>query len=362
MNGARVVAIVAVGAGAAVLLYLLAPILTPFLLAALLAYLFNPLVVRLERLKLPRAAAVALVFLLLVAATVALLLFLVPMASRQIVVFAARVPVYFDWVQTNLVPRVEALIGEPLPVDFTQLRDAIVANWQQVANVLRTALTHITASGMQIVLWFVNLVLVPIVTFYLLLDWERIVRATLELFPPRARPTVARLTAETDVVLSSFLRGQLLVMLALAAMYSVGLLVIGLELALPIGLVAGLVSFVPYLGFIIGIGAAGMAAYLQFQDPSVLAWVFLVFFVAQLVESYVLTPRLVGARIGLHPVAVIFAVMAGGQLFGFLGVLLGLPAAAALKVWLRHVHRSYIAPPDKASRAPRRTRQANHVP
>ncbi|BAU49047.1 membrane protein [Sulfurifustis variabilis] len=362
MSGVRALVILAAAAGAAVLLYLLAPILTPFLLAALLAYLFNPLVARLERWKLPRAAAVGLVFFLLVAATGVLLLFLVPMVSRQIVVFAGRVPVYLDWVQTNLVPRVEALIGEPLPVDFVQLREAIVANWQQVAKILRTALTQITASGMQVVLWLVNLVLVPIVTFYLLLDWNRIVRATLELFPPRTRPTVARLTGETDAVLSSFLRGQLLVMLALAAMYSAGLLVIGLELALPIGLLAGLVSFVPYLGFIVGLGTAGVAAYLQFQDPSLLAWVFLVFFVAQLVESYVLTPRLVGARIGLHPVAVIFAVMAGGQLFGFLGVLLGLPAAAALKVWMRHVHRSYIAPPEKPRRAPRRARQANPVP
>src|SRR5690606_21310584 len=139
--------------------FLLAPILTPFLFAALLAYLFNPLVGWLVRFKLPRPLAVTTVFLLLVALAGTLLLFLVPMVSRQIVAFAARVPVYFDWVHATLLPRLEALIGEPLPVDFVQLREAIVANWQQVANVLRTALAHLTASGVQIALWLVNLVL-----------------------------------------------------------------------------------------------------------------------------------------------------------------------------------------------------------
>ena len=131
-------------------------------------------------------------------------------------------------------------------------------------------------------------------------------------------------------------------MLALATIYSTGLWMVGLEFALLIGIIAGLVSFVPYLGFIVGAGLATVAAYLQFQELGILLAVVAVFGVGQLLESFVLTPKLVGDRIGLHPVAVIFAVMAGGQLFGFFGILLALPVAAVVMVVLRHVHERYL--------------------
>ncbi|MBI3897795.1 MAG: AI-2E family transporter [Gammaproteobacteria bacterium] len=358
MNSPRAVVVLVFAIVIGVLLYLLAPILTPFLLAALFAYIANPLVLRLTRRRIPRGVAVALVFLLLIVAVAGLLFFIVPLLQRQVTAFAQKLPDHLDWMQDTLIPRIESLIGQPMPVDFDDVRDMAVLHWQEIANFLKLALSKFTTSGLHVVLWFVNLALVPIVTFYLLLDWERLQVLALELFPPSARPTIAHLARETDEVLGSFLRGQLLVMLGLAAMYSVGLLFIGLDLALPIGIVAGLVSFVPYLGFTVGIFSAGIAAYIEFQQPMVLLWVFLVFFIAHLVEGYVLTPRFVGSRIGLHPVAVIFSVMAFGQLFGFLGVLLALPAAAALKVWLGYLHRSYIAPPPKAPRA-RRTRAGN---
>jgi predicted PurR-regulated permease PerM len=165
---------------------------------------------------------------------------------------------------------------------------------------------------------------------------------------------VANLARETDVVLGSFLRGQLMVMMSLATVYSVGLTLAGLDLALPIGVLAGLASFIPYAGFLGGLIAAALAAYLQFQDWLPLLWVAGVFLTGQVLDSLWLTPRLVGNRIGLHPVAVIFAVMAGGQLFGFTGVLLALPAAAVLKVWLRHGHRMYAGDSTKKVRPPRR--------
>lgn len=341
-DAARPVVLLAFAAAGALLLYLLAPILTPFLLAALLAYVANPLVKQLTRLKLPRAPAVVIVFALFLAAFVLLLIFLVPLVYRQVASFASKMPAYLDWVQHELVPRFEELIGQRLPVNFEDLREVIIANWQEGADFLRGALTNLMLSSFRVGLWLLNLVLVPVVTFYFLLDWDMVLKNTLRLFSPAARPTVARLAGETDKVLGSFLRGQLLVMLILAAVHSVGLMLIGLDLALPIGILSGLVSFVPYMGFIFGVAVAGIAAYLQFQEPFVLAWVFLVFFVANLLEGYVLAPRLVGKRIGLHPVVVLFAVMAGGALFGFLGVLLALPSAAALKVWLRYLHQSYI--------------------
>jgi predicted PurR-regulated permease PerM len=211
-----------------------------------------------------------------------------------------------------------------------------------------------TASGLRLLGWLASLMVVPVVSFYLLLDWEALPGRVLALLPPRLRAPAARLLRESDEVLASFLRGQLAVMLILAVVYATGLWWIGLELALPIGLAAGLASFVPYLGFLVGIAAAGLAAYLQFQEASVLLWVLAVFAGGQLLEGLVLTPRLVGERVGLHPVAVIFAVMAGGQLFGFLGVLLALPAAAVLKVWLRHLHAQALAA--AASPPPRRQR------
>ena len=162
-----------------------------------------------------------------------------------------------------------------------------------------------------------------------------------DLLPRSVEPLIATLARESDDVLGAFLRGQLLVMLCLASLYALGLAVVGLEFALLIGLLAGLVSFVPYLGLIVGIAVAGIAILFQTQNPVDLFWVFAVFGVAQVIEGTVLTPLLVGERIGLHPVTVIFAVLAGGQLFGFFGILLALPVAAVLAVIMRHIHTSY---------------------
>ncbi|MEQ8659589.1 MAG: AI-2E family transporter, partial [Gammaproteobacteria bacterium] len=167
--------------------------------------------------------------------------------------------------------------------------------------------------------------------------------AVRDLLPRRIEPTVSKLAREIDSVLAEFLRGQLTVMAALALIYTVGLWLVGLDLAFFIGLLAGLVSFVPYLGVIVGVIVAGAAAFLQFQDVLHLALVGAVFGVGQVLEGMVLSPLLVGDRIGLHPVAVIFAVMAGGQLFGFLGVLLALPVAAVIVVLLRHSRDEYLA-------------------
>jgi predicted PurR-regulated permease PerM len=194
---------------------------------------------------------------------------------------------------------------------------------------------------MALVAFVANLVLVPVVTFYLLRDWDHMVSKVHDLLPRKWEPTTVKLAKESDEVLGAFLRGQLLVMLSLAFVYSIGLMWVGLELALIIGLVAGLVSFVPYLGFIVGILMAGVAAYMQFHELSHLLWVAAVFGVGQALEGMLLTPLLVGDKIGLHPVAVIFAVMAGGQLFGFVGVLLALPVAAVIVVILRHAQDIY---------------------
>jgi predicted PurR-regulated permease PerM len=341
------------------LLYLLSPVLTPFLVGGLLAYVGNPAVRRLVRWRFPRALAVALVFLLFFLLLTGLLLFLVPALRGQIASFTANIPGYLDWLQQTGLPQLQAWLGVELPLDAASLRQALLEHWREVSDWARSFFVYLTRSGWSVVGWAVNLLLIPVVTFYLLLDWDELLARTLALAPPRHQAQLAQLARETDAILGSFLRGQLSVMIALAVVYSAGLSLLGLDLALPIGVFAGLVSFVPYLGFVSGLLSAAVAAYLQFHDALTLAGVAAVFLAGQLLESLLLTPRLVGEKIGLHPVAVIFAVMAGGQLFGFTGVLLALPAAAVLKVWVRHLRdyyrRELAAPAGKKRRAPKRS-------
>lgn len=334
------------------LVYQLAPILTPFLLGALLAYIFNPLVSRIAALRLPRVLAVVIVFALIVLVVGMLFAVLVPAIGRQVEGFLVRLPAYLAWFEASLLPQLQKWIGVSLVTDTESLRQAVADHWRELALWAQKALAGITRSGFGVVGTLVNIVLVPVVTFYLLLDWEQVLAAARRLLPRAAAPRITALARETDMVLASFLRGQLTVMSALAVFYSAGLWLTGLHLALPIGFVAGLVSFVPYLGFLTGIVAALVAAYVQFQGPEMLVWVAAVFVSGQVLEGMVLTPRLVGSRIGLHPVAVIFAVMAGGQLFGFLGVLIALPAAAVLRVWLAHLPEFYA--PVRPARRPRR--------
>ncbi|TAM43467.1 MAG: AI-2E family transporter [Gammaproteobacteria bacterium] len=353
MNNPRLIVGLGFVVGTGVLIYLLAPVLMPFLVGALLAYLGQPLVTRLTRRRLPRVVAVLAVFALFIAAVTALLLFLIPTIQHQIASFTQRLPRYLDWLQHEALPWVESVTGAGLALDMETLRQALVAHWQEMGGWLKASVAYVMQSGLRIVGWLVSLVLIPVVTFYLLLDWDRLLARIAALFPAAYRPRLRQLALETDAVLGGFLRGQFSVMLALAAFYSAGLWLIGLDLALPIGIAAGLLSFVPYLGFLTGLVAAGIGAWVQFQDAHMLLWVAALFGFGQALEGLVLTPRLVGERTGLHPVAVIFAVMAGGQLFGFTGVLLALPVAAVLKVWLRHLHEYYVPPAPTRRRARR---------
>ncbi len=326
------------------LLYLLSPILTPFIVAALLAYLGDPLVDRLETWRLPRTLAVTLVFLVILGGLLLLLLLLVPRLEAQLGHLAQRLPQYQAWLQAHLLPHLAGW----LPVEEGQsglqaLGRALARHWQGAGGLLSGLWHSLSSSGAALLAWLMNLMLIPVLTFYLLRDWDDLVAAVRALLPRRSEALWVRLASESDEVLGAFLRGQLLVMFALGVIYTTGLWVVGLDFALLIGMFAGLVSFVPYLGLIVGILVAGIASILQFQGPGELHWVVLVFVIGQMLEGTVLTPRLVGERIGLHPVAVIFAVMAGGQLYGFFGVLLALPVAAVAMVLLRHVLASYRA-------------------
>ncbi|MGD8710963.1 MAG: AI-2E family transporter [Ectothiorhodospiraceae bacterium] len=327
-----------------VLVYLLRPILTPFLVGALLAYLGDPLADRLERLRLSRTLAVVVVFVALTLIGLGALFLLVPMLSRQVDALQAQLPQIVDWVQHTALPWAQERFGlDPAQFDLASIREAVAQHWESTGNVAANLIARATRSGLALVGAVANLALIPVVAFYLLRDWDVLVARIRDLLPRRLEPVVSTLAKECDEVVAAFLRGQILVMLSLGVVYAVGLWLVGLNLALLIGFLAGLASIVPYLGFIVGIAAASVATVLQFSDWLVpLAMVGGVFLAGQLLEGMVLTPILVGDRIGLHPVAVIFAVLAGGQLFGFVGVLLALPVAAVVMVLVRHAHDRYM--------------------
>ncbi len=326
------------------IVYLLSPILTPFVVSALLAYLGDPLVDRLEARRIRRTPAVVLVFSIILLTLLFLLILLVPRVEAQIGQLIERLPGYLEWLRVNLLPRLQALLpGDVVAFDLSLVQKAIASHWREAGGLLAGAWSSLSGSGLALVGWLVNLFLVPVLTFYLLRDWDHLVAGIRSLLPRRSEPIWSRLATEADEVLGAFLRGQLLVMVALGIIYTTGLWLVGLDLALLIGMLAGLVSFVPYLGLIVGIAIAGLASILQSQGFGDLPWVVLVFIVGQVLEGSLLTPHLVGERIGLHPVAVIFAVMAGAQLYGFFGILLALPVAAVVMVLVRHLERTYRA-------------------
>lgn len=323
------------------LVYLLAPILTPFLMAGLLGYLGDPLVDRLQRYKLSRTVAVTIVFVVLSIFVLLFFLVLIPILEAQILKLAKKVPLYIDNTLLVLKPYLQNELGMDLSQLDTSLKHWVAENIGETSGIFNELLKTISASGALLIGWATTLFLTPILTFYMLRDWDRFVSYIHELLPRHIEPAISRVAKEADEVLGAFLRGQLLVMITLGMLYSVGLSLIGIEFAFLIGLLAGLVSFVPYLGLIVGISVASLAVLMQTQSVTDLLLVFGVFGIAQLIEGAFLTPLLVGERIGLHPVTVIFAVLAGGQLFGFFGVLLGLPMAAVIAVILRHLHDSY---------------------
>ncbi|TWT19103.1 AI-2E family transporter [Luteimonas marina] len=327
------------------LIALLGPILTPFVLAALLGWLGDPAVDRLERAGRSRPVAVTLVFVLMVVLLVLVVLILVPMVERQVVTLVEALPQYRDWFIGIALPWVEARTGVEISewLDPQRLFMLVRSHWDQAGGVAATVFGYLSSSGFAFLAWAVNIVLLPILTFYFLRDWDVLVERVAAVIPRDHIDTVSRLAKESDEVLGAFLRGQFIVMIALGAIYAIGLSIVGLNLGLLIGIIAGLISFVPYLGATTGIVLAVLAALVQAQgfDLKLLALVGVVFTVGQLIESYILTPRIVGDRIGLHPVAVIFAVMAGGQLFGFVGMLIALPVAAVGNVLLRFVHERY---------------------
>ena len=323
------------------LCYLLAPVLTPFVAAALLAYMGDPLADRLQKLKFPRTLAVAAVFLITFIVLALLILLIGPLISAQVGALFDALPEMARQIEQVWLPSILGWLNIDSGADvgigpFLAKYGEMFGSWSG------KVLLSVTKSGGVVAAAVLSLFLIPILTFYMLRDWDSIMVHLGALVPESQRDTVLQLARESDEVLGAFLRGQLLVMLALALIYSLGLSIVGLKFAIAIGVVSGLVSFVPYLGFVFGIAMAGMTVVLEPDALWLLIGVVATFSIAQFIEGSFLTPKLVGDKIGLHPIIVIFSVAAGGQLFGFFGILLALPAAAVLSVLVRFAYHRYL--------------------
>ena len=328
------------------LFYLLNPVLTPFLAAAVIAYMLDPLVDRLSEVgyrewKVNRTLATLLVMAGVLLVLTGLLLVIIPLLQQQSMLIVQRLPTLVDHFHQQVEPWLQQF-GIRLNINPADMQKLFSEHWQTASSFLGSMLLSAGQKGLSLIGMLANILLLPVVLFYFLRDWDDMMAEIGELIPRDWIGQVKTVCKDIDSVVAEFLRGQLSVMLSLCVFYSVGLWLVGLDMALSVGMIAGLLSFVPYLGFSLAFILAIMLAFLQFASFTEVIPVLLVFGVGQFVESFFLTPILVGDRIGLHPVLVILALLAGGQLFGFTGVLLALPVSAAIAVGLRYTKRSYL--------------------
>jgi len=322
--------------------YLLAPILMPFALAAVLAYLLLPGANWLTRHRIPRTIACLLMVVLSAAVGLGLMLILFPVLEREAMALDARLPGLIAVLNDQVAPALQHYLGLRVRFDPAVLRSLAMQHVGQ-QDFVTGLLERFSTGGIAVIGVIGTIVLVPVVLFYLLLDIGPFTERLEAAIPRRWHDQTLRFLADIDAVLSQFLRGQVTVMLVLAVYYSAALAIAGIDSALPIGLLTGLLIFIPYVGFALGLTLASLVALLQFASWEAALTILGIYGVGNVVESFLLTPRLVGERIGLHPLAVIFALLAFGHVFGFLGVLVALPTSAVLLVALRRVRVRYLA-------------------
>ena len=336
----------AAAAALAWLLYLLDPVLTPFLAAAILAYICQPLVARASKLRfMSRTTATLLVMVLLFGALVTLLLIMLPLLRYESGMLLTKLPELLDILRQRLLPLLEQYFGVSMQWDTANFKQLLSEHWQNAGKVSASMLPWLSSSGSTLIALLMNLLLIPLVMFYLLRDWPQLLARIDGAIPRRWHGKTEEIASEVDVVLAEFLRGQVSVMVLMSVFYAAALMLTGMQFALPIGIVSGMLVFVPYLGAIIGLALATLVALTQFDSFTGVLLVWAIFAAGQMLEGMVVTPKLVGDRIGLHPLGVIFALLAFGQLFGFFGVLLALPISAMLLVGMRHLESWYLSSP-----------------
>lgn len=324
------------------LLWLLAPVLSPFVAAAVLAYALAPLVDRLAK-RLPRVLAVVVVEVVVLLVLVSLVLLIVPILTKELPLLREQIPLLAARLNTELAPWLQKL-GVPVALDVPTIKSFVLEHFgDNAGNWLTTILGSVRIGGSVLLALIGNMILIPVVLFYLLMDWPNLLQRVWVLVPPRARSTVSDFLRECDDMLGHYLRGQLMVMGVLAVFYSSALAIAGFDLALPLGVFTGVAVFIPYVGFGLGLVLTLLAGVLEFASFYPVIVVAVVFGFGQLLESFVLTPRLVGERIGLSPLMVIFVLLAFGHLLGFVGVLVALPLSAVGLVALSRTRRTYLS-------------------
>lgn len=325
--------------------YLLKPIVLPFIGAFLIAYLFSPLVDKLHKIGLPRWLSISCVFIGIGVVIFLAMWFLVPLVWEQLMYAKKNIPGNIHWLNYTFLPWLSNTFNlVPMEIDTEQMSAAIMEYIQTnySADSIQAMILKVAQSGLNFIQIGGTIVLIPIIAFYFLLDWERMLDSMRRLIPRKYEKSTLTIVGECHEVLGAFVKGQFLVMFLLGVVYAMGLQLIGLEVGIIIGMIAGLASIIPYLGFAVGIISAVIACLFQFGlDWVHLALVLVVFMVGQAIEGYILQPFLLGDKIGLSPVAVVFAVLAGAQLAGLLGMLIALPVAAVIVVLLRHVRENY---------------------
>ena len=326
-------------------LYLLKPVVLPFVGAFLVAYLFSPLVDKLHKIGLPRWLSISAVFIGIGVVITLAFWYLVPLVWEQLMYAKNSIPSGIHWANYKFLPWLSDSFNlVPMELDVDQISAAIMEYVQTnySADSIQAMIAKLAQSGLNFIQIGGTVVLIPIIAFYFLLDWDRMLDSFRRLIPRRHEEQTLVIVKECHSVLGAFVKGQFLVMVLLGVVYAMGLQLIGLEVGLIIGMVAGLCSIIPYLGFAVGIIAAVIASLFQFGiDWMQLLLVGVVFMIGQAVEGYILQPFLLGDKIGLSPVAVVFAVLAGAQLGGILGMLIALPVAAVIVVLLRHAREFY---------------------
>jgi predicted PurR-regulated permease PerM len=329
------------------LIWLLRDVLMPFAAGLVLAYLLDPLADRLEKSGIGRLGATLLILVLFVTLFIGLLIVVAPLLATQIMAFIDKVPGYVTRLQSLLTeqggPLLERVGGERVLQDLQKSLGDVVG---QGMTWLGRFLTSLWSGGQAIIGILSLLVVTPVVAFYLLLDWDRMVAKIDGWVPVDQRETVRQIAGDIDTAISGFLRGQTLVCLILGCIYAAGLFALGLNFGILIGISAGILSFIPYVGSLLGLLVAVAVAVAQFwPDATMVGLVLLVFVIGQFIEGNILAPKLVGETVGLHPVWLMFALLAAGSLFGFLGLLLAVPIAAAIGVLVRFALKQYLGSP-----------------
>jgi predicted PurR-regulated permease PerM len=330
----------------AIFLYVFSGILLPFVAGMVLAYFLDPVADRLQRIGLSRLMATIVILFAFIVVLVLAFVILIPVLASQMADFASKLPEYLTRLQSLITSFDPRWLEEQFGVDANNLREGLNSLLTSGFGLLTTVFTSIWSSGVALVSVVSLFVVTPVVAFYMLLDWDRMVTIVDSWVPRDYVQTVRAIANDINTATAGFVRGQGTLCLVLGAMYATGLTLTGLNFAILIGLFAGLISFIPYVGSLTGLVLAVGVAFVQFwPDWTMVAAVAGVFFVGQFIEGNILQPRLVGKSVGLHPVWLMFSLFAFGALFGFVGLLIAVPASAAVAVLVRFAIARYLESP-----------------